>query len=116
MTNIFETKEYRIDYHQAVQHLLNQLTTEKVILTEADFRQLLASENSHLFLLTKDNDIAGMLTVGTYYSPTGKKAWIEDVVVDEKIPRERLWQVIGRARHPIRQSPTNPLADAYFQS
>lgn len=84
MTNILEIKEYRIDYHQGVQHLLNQLTTEKVILTETDFRQLLASGNSHLFLLTQDNAIAGMLTIGTYYSPTGKKAWIEDVVVDEK--------------------------------
>ena len=26
----------------------------------------------------------GMLTVGMYASPTGTKAWIEDVVVDEK--------------------------------
>mgnify|MGYP000013549106 FL=1 len=25
-----------------------------------------------------------MLTVGIYHSPTGGKAWIEDVVVDEK--------------------------------
>ena len=28
--------------------------------------------------------IAGMLTIGTYLSPTGSKAWIEDVVVDEE--------------------------------
>ena len=30
----------------------------------------------------KDEQIAGMLTVGIYHSPTGGKAWIEDVVVD----------------------------------
>ena len=84
MTNILEIKEYHIDYHQGVQHLLRQLTAEKVILTETDFLQILTSKNSHLFLLTQDNTIAGMLTIGTYCSPTGKKAWIEDVVVDEK--------------------------------
>jgi ribosomal protein S18 acetylase RimI-like enzyme len=27
--------------------------------------------------------ILGMLTVGFYHAPTGKKAWIEDVVVDD---------------------------------
>lgn len=34
--------------------------------------------------LLADQEIAGMLTVGIYHSPTGGKAWIEDVVVDEK--------------------------------
>jgi predicted GNAT family acetyltransferase len=42
-----------------------------------------ASENSHLFLAYDDSEnIIGMLTVGIYYSSTGKKAWIEDVVVN----------------------------------
>ena len=36
------------------------------------------------FFLLADQEIAGMLTVGIYHSPTGGKAWIEDVVVDEK--------------------------------
>ena len=31
----------------------------------------------------KGEEIAGMLTVGIYFSPTGGKAWIEDVVVDQ---------------------------------
>ena len=31
-----------------------------------------------------------MLTVGTYYSPTGGKAWIEDVVIDQKFRGEGL--------------------------
>lgn len=54
-----------------------------MVLTENMFRQLLESENSHLFFIMKDEQIAGMLTVGIYFSPTGGKAWIEDVVVDE---------------------------------
>ena len=83
MTSIIEIKTYSQEYHEAMQSFLNQLTTSPMVLTESMFHQLLASENSHLFFIMKDEQIAGMLTVGIYYSPTGGKAWIEDVVVDE---------------------------------
>lgn len=83
MTSIIEIKTYSPEYHEAMQRFLNQLTTSPMVLTEGMFQQLLASENSHLFFIMKDEQIAGMLTVGIYYSPTGGKAWIEDVVVDE---------------------------------
>ena len=83
MTNIVEIKTYSAEYHEAMQRFLDQLTTNPTTLTEEMFRQLLASGNSHLFFLMKDEQIAGMLTVGIYHSPTGGKAWIEDVVVDE---------------------------------
>ena len=83
MTSIIEIKTYSPEYHEAMQRFLNQLTTSPMVLTAGMFQQLLASENSHLFFIMKDEQIAGMLTVGIYYSPTGGKAWIEDVVVDE---------------------------------
>ena len=83
MTNIIEIKTYSKEYHEAMQRFLDQLTTSPTTLTETMCRQLLDSANSHLFFLMKDEQIAGMLTVGIYYSPTGGKAWIEDVVVDE---------------------------------
>ena len=83
MTEIIEIQSYSPEYHEAMQRFLDQLTTNPMTLTEEMFRQLLASPNSHLFFLMKDEQIAGMLTVGIYYSPTGGKAWIEDVVVDE---------------------------------
>ena len=83
MTEIIEIQSYSAEYHEAMQRFLDQLTTNPMTLTEEMFRQLLASMNSHLFFLMKDEQIAGMLTVGIYHSPTGGKAWIEDVVVDE---------------------------------
>ena len=83
MTSIIEIKTYSAEYHEAMQCFLDQLTTSPMVLTENMFRQLLESENSHLFFIMKDEQIAGMLTVGIYHSPTGGKAWIEDVVVDE---------------------------------
>lgn len=83
MTEIIEIQSYSTEYHEAMQRFLDQLTTNPMTLTEEMFRQLLASPNSHLFFLMKDEQTAGMLTVGIYHSPTGGKAWIEDVVVDE---------------------------------
>ena len=83
MTSIIEINTYSPEYHEAMQRFLDQLTTSPMKLTENMFQQLLKSGNSHLFFLMKDGQIAGMLTVGIYYSPTGGKAWIEDVVVDE---------------------------------
>lgn len=83
MTSIIEIRTYSPEYHEAMQRFLDQLTTNPMKLTENMFLQLLESENSHLFFLMKDGQIAGMITVGIYYSPTGGKAWIEDVVVDE---------------------------------
>lgn len=83
MTNIVEIKTYSQEYHEAMQRFLDQLTTNPMTFTEEMFRRLLASGNSYLFFLMKDEQIAGMLTVGIYYCPTGGKAWIEDVVVDK---------------------------------
>ena len=83
MTNIVEITTYCKEYHEAMQRFLDQLTTNPMKLTETMFRQLIESANSHLFFLMKGEEIAGMLTVGIYFSPTGGKAWIEDVVVDQ---------------------------------
>ena len=69
-------------YRAAIQRFLNQLTSTPVDFNEEAFVALLADEGSHLFLMLQDEAPIGMLTVGTYCSPTGKKAWIEDVVVD----------------------------------
>lgn len=84
MIEILEVKDFTPDYMDAVQKLLDQLTTRPVKLAEATLKEIISRENTHLFFLLADKEIAGMLTVGIYYSPTGGKAWIEDVVVDEK--------------------------------
>ena len=83
MTHIIEINTYSPEHHEAMQRFLDQLTPEHMTLTEEMVKQLITSENSHLFFLMQDEQVAGMLTVGIYYSPTGGKAWIEDVVVDE---------------------------------
>ena len=94
MTHIIEVNTYSLEYQEAMQRFLDQLTSHPMTLTEPMFRQLLESANSHLFFLMKDEQIAGMLTVGIYHSPTGGKAWIEDVVVDETFRGEGLSKLL----------------------
>lgn len=69
-------------HYEAVRRLLGQLTTRTISFTEEDYRRQLASPHNPLFLLLDGDTVIGMLTVGIYLSPTGSKAWIEDVVVD----------------------------------
>lgn len=83
MTRIIEVSDYNPLYLEAAQKFLDQLTSQPVILTEEVFKQILQDGNSHLFFLLEEEKPAGMLTVGTYHSPTGGKAWIEDVVIDK---------------------------------
>ena len=94
MTEIIEIQTYSKEYYEAMQRFLDQLTSSPMTLTETMFRQLLESENSHLFFLMKDGQVAGMLTVGIYYSPTGGKAWIEDVVIDESFRGQGLSKLL----------------------
>ena len=69
--------------YEATCRLLKQLTARNITLTEEAYDKLITSTNSRLFFVQHNGCIAGMITVGTYLSPTGSKAWIEDVVVDE---------------------------------
>jgi ribosomal protein S18 acetylase RimI-like enzyme len=68
----------------AVLRLLPQLAPDAEIPADQYFKRLLKSRNVYFFIAELDNkQIVGMLTIGTYDIPTGTKAWIEDVVVDE---------------------------------
>jgi ribosomal protein S18 acetylase RimI-like enzyme len=42
------------------------------------------SESTKLFLASDEDGVFGMLSLVLFRIPTGRKAWVEDVVVDEK--------------------------------
>ena len=67
---------------KAISLLLKQLSSQEFSFSERELAALINAPSSSLFLLYTEDKIAGMLTLGTYLSPTGRKAWIEDVVVD----------------------------------
>lgn len=80
---IFEVVEAKEEYVNAVNRLLVQLSSSPVLFTKDSLFAIVDSPSSHLFFAECEGTIAGMLTVGEYLAPTGRKMWIEDVVVDE---------------------------------
>lgn len=80
---IYQIKEYNEHYFLAVQKFLLQLAPDLPLLTKQHFEKMLQSETTHLFIAElESSEIVGMLTIGTYEIPSGKRIWIEDVVVD----------------------------------
>ena len=80
---IFELKEVAEIYVVAINRLLKQLSSSPAQFTVGTLQAIVASEASHLFILECGGKPVGMLTIGEYLAPTGRKMWIEDVVVDE---------------------------------
>ena len=61
--------------------MLAQLTTREYPFGEQELRAIVEDTASKLFIMRDGERIMGMLTLGHYTSPTGRKVWVEDVVV-----------------------------------
>ena len=81
-TTLIEATHYTEPLRETLQRLLEQLTSAPIALSEKRLRAVIDDPSSHLYLLEESDVVVGMLTLGVYFSPTGSKAWIEDVVVD----------------------------------
>ena len=78
---------------QALRHLLPQLSSTAVPPDHAAVAAIIESPATTLLAARLDGRIAGLLTLAVFPIPTGMRAWIEDVVVDEAARG----QGIGRA-------------------
>ncbi|MGC2484865.1 MAG: GNAT family N-acetyltransferase [Acidimicrobiales bacterium] len=67
---------------EALNRLLPQLSSDPPTLTIGDVERLLHSDSASLFVAKQGTRIVGTLTLITFRIPTGRRAWIEDVVVD----------------------------------
>ena len=63
--------------------LIPQLSSSSPPPGAQELAEIVASPDSVLYLARHDGRIVGSLTLAFYRIPTGLKAWIEDVVVDE---------------------------------
>ena len=82
--NIYRAKTWSTELAEAIGRLLPQLSKNAVVPSREELTKLLAEENTYLFVAEIDAKIAGMLSLVIVTIPTGRKAWIEDVVVDEQ--------------------------------
>ena len=82
---------------EALARLIPQLSSSSPPPTAADLADIVACPDSDLFVAELDGRIVGALTLATYRIPTGLKAWIEDVVVDEAARGHGVGEALNQA-------------------
>ena len=84
MIEIYKVTTLSAKLSEALERLLPQLSQSAQMPNNQQIELLLKNENTHLFVAEQEGNIVGMLSLVVVDIPTGRKAWIEDVVVDEK--------------------------------
>ena len=84
------------ELRDALAHLLPQLSSSPPP-TLDELRLITANPESVLFVARLEGRIVGSLTLIFYRIPTGLKAWIEDVVVDETARGHGIGELLNRA-------------------
>ena len=81
----------------AVNRLLPQLSTSAPPLTDRQLTAIAASSASTLFVARDGDRVVGVLTLVVVALPTGVRAWIEDVVVDESFRGAGVGEALTRS-------------------
>jgi ribosomal protein S18 acetylase RimI-like enzyme len=77
--------------------LVGQLSSTAPAPTAAELGEIIASPACRLFVARLDGRIVGSLTLVLFRIPTGLRAWIEDVVVDESARGSGVGAELNRA-------------------
>lgn len=77
--------------------LLPQLSSHPPTLTISDVERMVHSEAATLFVATEAGGVLGTLTLIIFSIPTGRRAWIEDVVVDQRARGAGVGEQLTRA-------------------
>lgn len=78
-------------------HLIPQLSSSNPPPTREQIAEIIATTGNTLFAARVDGRIVGLLTLATFRIPTGLRAWIEDVVVDESARGHGVGEALNRA-------------------
>lgn len=79
-----------------VGRILPQLSKSSPAPTTAEIAEIIASPASDLLEARLDGRIVGTLTLVIFRIPTGMRAWIEDVVVDESARGHGVGEALNR--------------------
>lgn len=94
---IVPATEVTDDLVAAFDRLIPQLSSSSPPPTAEMLAEIVDDPRSVLFLARDGDQVVGCLTLATYRIPTGLKAWIEDVVVDESASRRGIGEALNRA-------------------
>ena len=95
---IVEATEVTDALVEAFARLIPQLSKSNPPPTAAELQAIVAAESSVLLLAVDDapGEILGSLTLAWFRIPTGVRAWIEDVVVDESARGRGVGEALNR--------------------
>jgi ribosomal protein S18 acetylase RimI-like enzyme len=81
----------------AMASLIPQLSKSNPPPTKSELAQLISSEASTIFVARVEGRIVGSLTLAMFRIPTGIRAWIEDVVVDDSARGHGVGEALNRS-------------------
>lgn len=81
----------------ACHRLIPQLSSSSTPITLGELAEIVASDSTVLFAARSDGEIVGLLTLAVFRIPTAVRAWIEDVVVDERARGAGVGEALNRA-------------------
>ena len=82
---------------EAFAQLVPQLSSSSPPPTSEELSEIVESPHSVLLVARLDGRVVGALTLALYRIPTGLKAWIEDVVVDDSARGHGIGEALNRA-------------------
>ncbi|CAI8328230.1 MAG: Mycothiol acetyltransferase [Acidimicrobiales bacterium AG-410-I20] len=97
MLEITEATEVTPDLVEAMERLIPQLSSSNPPPDFETLSNITSSEASILLLAEIDGKIVGSLTLVLFLIPTGLRAWIEDVVVDETVRGQGVGEALNQA-------------------
>jgi len=83
-----EMRQVNDEALEAFKRLIPQLSRSAKPVDAALLERLVSSEALTLLLARMDGKIIGTLSLAMFPTPTGVRAWIEDVVVDDAVGRQ----------------------------
>ena len=92
---VIEVTQYSDSVLEAINGLLPQLSKSAVPLSKVDLIAIIQSEASHLLMAEHDGQFCGSLTLAVFKSPTGTRARIEDIVVNEDARRKGVGRLLS---------------------
>lgn len=82
---------------EAFVRLVPQLSSSNPPPSREQLEEIVAAESTVLFVARVDGRIMGALTLAVFRIPTGLRAWIEDVVVDDGARGHGVGEALNRA-------------------
>ena len=97
MLEITEAVEVTPELIEAMERLIPQLSSSNPPPSSEALSKIVQSEASTVFIAKSEGKIVGSLTLALFYIPTGLRAWIEDVVVDESARGQGVGEALNQA-------------------